>query len=58
MVKSNIIPRAFNEVFSTIDHIYQTRFSDGSFKICDFNLKLTIFAVGFRGPTIRNKFLM
>ena len=58
MVKRNIIPRAFNQVFSIIDHIYPTRFSDDSFKICDFNLKLIIFAVGFRGPAIWNKFLM
>ena len=27
-------------------------------KICDFNLKLTCFAIGVRGPTIWNKFLM
>ena len=27
------------------------------FKICDYNLKLTRFAIFFRGPTIWNKFL-
>ena len=37
--KKSIIPRAFNHVFSLIDHIYPTRLSDNSFKICDFNLK-------------------
>ena len=26
-VKSSLIPRAFNQVFSLIDHIYPTRFS-------------------------------
>ena len=33
-----------------MDHLYPTRFSDNSFKICDFNKKLTCFAIGFRGP--------
>ena len=56
-VKNSIIPRAFNQVFSLIDHLYPIRFSDNSFKICDFDLKLTRFAIGFRGPTIWNKFL-
>ena len=51
-VKNSIIPRAFNQVFSLTDHIYPTRFSDNSFKICDLNLKLTRFAIGFRVPTI------
>ena len=55
-VKSSIISRAFNQVFSLIDHIYLTRFSDNNFKICDFNLKMTRFAIGFKGQTIRNKF--
>ena len=36
--------------------LYLTRFSDNNFKICDFNLKMTRFAIGFKGPTIRNKF--
>ena len=36
-VKNNIIPRAFNQVFSIIDHLHPTRFSDNSFKICDLN---------------------
>ena len=56
-VKNNITPRVFNEVFSLIDHLYPTRFSDDGFKICDFNLKLTCFAIGFRGPTIWNEVL-
>ena len=56
-VKNSITPRVFNQVFSLIDHLYPTRFSDSSFKICDFNLKLTRFAIGFRGPTIWNEFL-
>ena len=56
-VKNSINPRIFNQVFSLIDHLYPTRFSDNSFKICDFNLKLTRFAIGFRGPTTWNKFL-
>ena len=30
--KNNIIPRAFMQTFSMIDHIYPTRFSDDSFK--------------------------
>ena len=56
--KNILIPRAFNQVFSKIDHIlYPTRFSDNSFKICGFNLKLTRFAIGFRGPAIWNNFL-
>ena len=55
-VKYSIIPRAFNQVFSLIDHNYPTRFSDNSFKIFDFSLKLTRFAIGFRGPTICNNF--
>ena len=55
-VKNSITPRVFNQAFSLIDHLYPTRFSDNSFKICDFNLKLTRFAIGFRGPTIWNKF--
>ena len=53
-----MIPRAFNQVFSLIDHLYPTRFSDNSFKICDFYLKLTRFTIDFRSPTIWNKFLM
>ena len=56
-VKSSITPRVFDQVFSLIDHFYSTRFSDNSFKICEFNLKLTRFAIGFRGPTIWNEFL-
>ena len=56
-VKSSITPRVFSHVFSLIAHLYPTRFSDNSFKICDFNLKLTRFAIAFRGPTIWNKFL-
>ena len=56
-VKSSIILRAFNQVFPLIDHLCPVRFSDNSFKICNFNLKLTRFAIGFRGPTIWNKFL-
>ena len=56
-VKNSINPRIFNQVFSLIDHLHPTRFSDNSFKICDFNLKLTRFAIGFRGPTTWNKFL-
>ena len=56
-VKNSIIPRAFNQVFSLIYHLYPTRLSENSFKICDFNLKLTCFAIGFRGPTLWNKFL-
>ena len=47
----------FNQVFSLIDHLYPARFSDNSFKICDFNLKLTRFAIAFRGSTTWNKFL-
>ena len=56
-VKNSITPRVFNQAFSLIDHLYPTRFFNNSFKICDFNLKLTCFAIGFRGPTIWNKFL-
>ena len=56
-VKSSITPRVFSHVFSLIDHLYPIIFSANSFKICDFNLKLTRFAIAFRGPTIWNKFL-
>ena len=56
-VKNSITPRVFSHVFSLIDHLYPTTFSDNSFKICDFNLKLTRFPIAFRGPTIWNKFL-
>ena len=56
-VKNSITPRVFSHVFSSIDHLHPTRFSDSNFKICDFNLKLTRFAIAFRGPTIWNKFL-
>ena len=55
-VKNSKTPRVFNQVFSLTDHLYPTRFSDSSFKTCDFNLKLTRFPIGFRGPTIWNKF--
>ena len=37
--------------------IYPTRYSHNSFKMCGFNLKLTSFAIGFRGPAIWNKFI-
>ena len=57
-VKTSITPRVFNQVFWSIDHLYPRRFSDNSFKICDFSLKMTRFAIGFRGPTIWNEFLM
>ena len=57
-VKNSITPRVFNQAFSLIDHLYPTRFFNNSFKICDFNLKLTCFAIGFRGPTIWNLFLL
>ena len=40
-VKNSIVPRVLNQAFSLIDHLYPTKFSDNSFKICDFNLKLT-----------------
>ena len=56
-VKSSITSRVFNQAFSLIDHLYPTRFSDNSLKIRDFNLKLTRFAIGFRGLIIWNKFL-
>ena len=56
-VKNNITPRLFNQTFSLIGHLCPTKFSDNSFKICDFDLKLVSFAIGFRGPTIWNKFL-
>ena len=56
-VKNNIILRAFNQVFSLIDQIYPTKFSDNSFKMYDFNLKLTRFAICSRGPTMWNNFL-
>ena len=56
-IKNSITPRVLNQVFSLIDHLYPTKFSDNSFKACDFNLKLIRFAIGFRGPTIWNKFL-
>ena len=49
-VKNSITPRVFSQVFSLIDHLYPTRLSD-------FNLKLTRFAIGFRGPTRWNEFL-
>ena len=54
-VKSSIIPKTFNQVFSLIDYTYPTRLSDNSFKICDFYLKSTLVAIGFRGPTVWNK---
>ena len=54
---NSVITSVFNQVFSLIDHLYRTRFSNNCFKICDFNLKLTRFAIGFTGPTIWNKFL-
>ena len=57
-VKNSITLSALNQVFSLINHLYSTRFPDNSFKICDFNLKLVCFVIGFRGPTIWNKFLM
>ena len=56
-VKNSITPRVFNQAFSLMDRLYPTRFSNNNFKICDFNLKLTRLAIGFRGPTISNKFL-
>ena len=56
-VKNSITPRVFSHVFSLIDQLYPIIFSANSFKICDFNLKLTRFAIAFRGPTIWNKFL-
>ena len=57
-VKSSIPPRVFNQAFSLIDQLYPTRCFDSKFKTCEFNLKLTRFGIGFRGPTIRNKILM
>ena len=57
-VKSSIPPRVFNQAFSLIDQLYPIRYSDSRFKICEFNLKLTRFVTGFRGPAIRNKILM
>ena len=56
-VENNIIPSAFNQVFSLIDYLHPTRFSDNCFKICDFNSKLACLAIGFRGPAIWNKLL-
>ena len=46
-IKNSIIPRAFNQVFSLTDHIYPTRFSDNSFKICDFQFKIDAFCNWF-----------
>ena len=54
-VKGSIISRAFNQVFPLIYYIDQTGLSDDIFKICDFNLKLTRFAIGLRDPTVWNK---
>ena len=53
-VKSSITPRIFNQGFSLIDLLYPAKFSDNIFKISDFNLKLTLVAIGFRGPAIWN----
>ena len=33
------------------------RFSNNSFEICNINLTLTCFGIGFRCPTMWNKFL-
>ena len=57
-VKNHLTPKVLNQLFSLINHLYPTRFSDNSFKTYDFNLKLTRFTIGFRGPTIWNKFFM
>ena len=46
-VQSSIIPRPFRQVFSLKDHLYPTRFSNNSVKICGFNLKLTRITTGF-----------
>ena len=51
-VKNSITPSVLNQAFSLIDHLYPTRFSDNSFKICDFSLRLTRFAIGFRSSAI------
>ena len=32
-VKNSITPRLFNQVFSLINHLYPTKFSDNSFKM-------------------------
>ena len=32
-VKNSITPRVFNQVFSLINHLYPTKFSDNSFKM-------------------------
>ena len=56
-VENSISPRVFHQVFSLIDHLYPIKVFDNNFKICDFSLKLRRFAIGFRGPTIWNKFL-
>ena len=55
--QNSIIPLVFNHIFSLIDHLYPTRFSGNSLKICDFILKSIRFTIAFRGPTIWNKFL-
>lgn len=56
MVKSNIVPREFNQVFSTIVHVYPAGFSHDNIKIYELNLKLTNFAIGFGRPPIWNNF--
>ena len=56
-VKNSVNSRVFSHVFLLKDHLYPTKFSDNSFKKCDFNLNITRFAVAFRGPTMWNKFL-
>ena len=52
-VKNSITHRVFNRLFLLIDHLFLTDFSDNSFKIWYF----TRFGIGFRIPTIWNKFL-
>ena len=56
-VKSSKTPRVFNQVFSLISHLHLRKFLNNSFKICDFNLKLTRFSIAFTDPRLWNKFL-
>lgn len=55
--KAGIAPKHFDGNFQAISHRYPTRYSKDNYKIPKRNLKVSSYAINFRGPYLWNNFL-
>ena len=56
-MKNELPPKLFADQFSSIEHKYNTRFSENNFKVPRTILKSTTFSIRHRGPLLWNSFL-